>query len=150
MAEKNSTYVVRLFVHNNSPRAYECVAKDVMVKFDISETVYVDSRNVELAELNSKNGYYSAAIKGSITSSNASPKEYYDGVRFISKEPFHLKYVYGTAEYNNNHFKNGYILSDDIIKKHIRIGYDKMDGNIPGCYEYSGVATIKVMPFFDN
>ena len=52
---------------------------------------------------------------------------------------------------NNGIGKGGVVLSDDLIQADggILIGYDKLDGRIPGCYQYDGFVTIKVKAVFD-
>lgn len=49
----------------------------------------------------------------------------------------------------------GYKLGDEIVTKAasqngVQIGYDKIDGNIPGCYEYASYVTIRVKAVFDT
>lgn len=44
----------------------------------------------------------------------------------------------------------GFRLDDSLVDDWITIGYDKMDGRIPACYQYSSVTTIKVMPVFED
>ena len=59
-----------------------------------------------------------------------------------SSDNFYLEYVDGSAKYNNN--KGTFSLSNDVIISGATLGFDKMNGEIPGCYEYSGVVTINV------
>ena len=63
---------------------------------------------------------------------------------------FYLDYVEGSATFENNIFKNGTTLSDSIVNGGVKVGYDKLDGNLPGCYNYAGYVTIKVKPVFEN
>ena len=118
-------YTIRLFVHNNSPKGMDAIAKDVKATFSVPTTVS-----------------NSQTIIGYIDSSNAKPVRYWDEVTLKSNDNFYLEYVEGSAQYNNNkgHFK----LSNDVIINGVKLGYESMDGNIPGCYEYSGVVTIDV------
>ena len=37
-----------------------------------------------------------------------------------------------------------------VIGDWVSTGYDAMDGMVPTCYQFSIVATIKVMPVFDD
>lgn len=140
--EEGKTYLVRLYVHNNS-RIPTNVAKDTRISFTISDTKYVSSDEL-----------YEAAIHGYIKASNSNPKWVSDGVKFTSDRSFRLVYIIGTALFNNVVFNNigngGFILSDSIVGDWVTIGYDKMDGRIPACYEYDSVTTIKVMPVFED
>ena len=84
-------------------------------------------------------------IIGYLDSSNAIPSRYWDGVTLKSDQYFYVEYIYGSATYVNNGIaKDGIELSDDIIFKGVPIGYNSLDGEIPGCYDYDGQAIIKV------
>lgn len=98
----------------------------------------------------------SVQINGYISSSNAG--EYVDYVNFINDSgvPFRMKYVEGSAKLENNGFANaangGAQLSDAIVDAKdggVLIGYDGLDGKIPGCYQYAQYVTIKVKAEFD-
>lgn len=119
------TYTIRLFVHNNSPRGMEAIAKDVKATFSIPTTVAK-----------------SQTIVGYIDSSNATPGRYWDEVTLNASEDVYLEYVDGSAKYNNN--KGTFKLPNEVITSGATLGYTSMNGEIPGCYEYSGVVTIDV------
>lgn len=119
------TYTIRLFVHNNSPRGMEAIAKDVKATFSIPTTVAK-----------------SQTIVGYIDSSNATPGRYWDEVTLNASEDVYLEYVDGSAKFNNN--KGTFKLPNEVITSGATLGYTSMNGEIPGCYEYSGVVTIDV------
>lgn len=146
-AEDGETYIVRLYVHNNSPGGFDAVAEDTKVRF------YVP--------------YDSAAtqtVNGWLTSSNAVPQEYSDTVTFKSKDgtPFSLNYIYGSALLENGGFAhgNGVVLPDTITNQGNQtneaedewtlIGYEALDGRIPGCYEYINYVSIMVRVVYDH
>jgi len=62
---------------------------------------------------------------------------------------FTLNYVKDSALLENNIFKDGISLSDDLVSDGIKVGYEKFDGNLSGCYEYACYLTFKVQPIFD-
>ncbi len=79
-----------------------------------------------------------------IVADNATPKAVSDTVDFSGDDPFTLEYVPGSAQLWNNVFR-GATLSDSIVTNTgAQIGYDKIDGNIPGCEQFSGYVTINV------
>ena len=119
------TYTIRLFVHNNSPKGMDAIAKDVKATFSIPTTVS-----------------NSQTIIGYLDSSNATPTRYWDEVTLKSNDNFYLEYVEGSAKYNNN--KGNFTLANDIVTSGVKLGFTSMNGEIPGCYEYSGVVTIDV------
>lgn len=135
VAEEGKTYLVRLYVHNNNRKGFEKVATGVNANFNLPKVVSKESR-----------------VDGFINAANATPSRYWDSVVFKSDRNFYLDYVEGSALYENNAVgKNGGVkLSDSVVNGGVQLGYDKLDGNIPGCYEYSGIITIKVKPVFEN
>ncbi len=119
------TYTIRLYVHNNSPKGTDAVAKNVKATFSLPTNVAK-----------------SQTIVGYLDSSNATPTRYWDEVTLTSSEDFYLEYVAGSAVYKNN--IGQFSLSNDIIINGATLGYTSMNGEIPGCYQYAGVVTINV------
>ncbi len=119
------TYTIRLFVHNNSPKDMDAIAKDVKASFSIPTTVAK-----------------SQTIIGYIDSSNATPTRYWDEVTLNASEDIYLEYVDGSAKYNNN--VGTFALPNEVVTSGATLGYTSMNGEIPGCYKYSGVVTIDV------
>lgn len=140
--EDGKTYIVRLYVHNNNPygkdaaKAEAGTAKNVstsfIVPYDSAKTVRVD-------------GYIHAP--GTVY------ETYLDSVNFSSKtgNPFHLEYVGGSALFENNHFTSGTSLSDRVVNtaNGALIGYNKLDGRVPGCFDFDGIVTIQVKAVYD-
>ncbi|MDO4507901.1 MAG: hypothetical protein Q4B65_00710 [Candidatus Saccharibacteria bacterium] len=119
-------YTVRLYVHNNNPEGYNAVAKNVTAQFAIPTTIGKTQ-----------------TVVGYLNSSNATPNRYWDEVKFTSSENFYLEYLSGSAKYTNA--KMGTVsLSDNVIINGATLGYESLNGEIPGCYEYDGVVTIQV------
>lgn len=147
--EKGKSYLVNLYCHNNSPLGYDAVAENVQIRFEIHDTVFVKENDTDISAYN--DGYYCVAVHGHIYSSNASPDLYSDGVKFVSDKPFHLEYIPGTALFENNGIgaDGGIALDDSIISDWVMIGYDSLDGKVPGCYGFDSYSTIVVVPVFD-
>ena len=130
-------YYIRLYAHNNNPGGYDAVAEDTKVSFNIPQESAASIR-----------------VNGYITSSNAYPSEYVDYVDFVAEQPFHLEYVYGSALLENNGIgaDGGVTLSDDIVASEssgVLIGYDELDGKVPGGYEYTNYVTVMVKVVYD-
>jgi len=143
--EDGQEYIIRAYVHNNNPHA-ENVAENVRVFFSIP----MDSDT-------------NIPVYGFITSDNAEPSKYWDGLMFKSNSNFHLEYVYGSAYlYNNGIGAKGLQLNDDVVTKENgqQIGYYDyrtdpedpviLDGVIPGCHQYASYVTIRVRAVFDT
>jgi uncharacterized repeat protein (TIGR01451 family) len=124
--EDGKTYTVRLYVHNNSPLGVDKTAENVTVNFALPTTVGK-----------------SHTVVGYINASNAMPNRYWDEVKFVSDDNFYLEYVDGSARYTNT--KLGTVaLPNEVITSGAKIGYEGLDGKIPGCFAYDGEVTIEV------
>ena len=124
------TYTIRLYVHNNSPKGRDAIATGVKATFSLPTTVAK-----------------SQTIIGYIDASNATPNRYWDEVTLNASENVYLEYVAGSAKFNNKSEagqERTFNLPDSVITSGATLGYDSMDGKIPGCYGYSGVVTIDV------
>ncbi len=155
IAEDGETYVVRAFVHNNTisdevnwKQDGRGVAHDAKVAFNIPQ---VSDTQVD--------------IHGIVTASNAVPQQISDGVTFKSKngQKFHLEYVYGSALEENNAIEpwydaesnrhTGRTISDDIVKAKsggTSIGFESPNGELPGCYYFADLVSIKVKVVYDD
>ena len=133
--EEGKTYVIRMYIHNNNPKGVNAVAKDVTAQVDLPNMVSKEAR-----------------VTGYINASNATPSRYWDSLNLKSADgrAFYLDYIEGSALYENNIFKSGTTLSDNLVSTGVKLGYDKLDGNMPGCYEYAGYVTLQVKPVFEN
>ncbi len=139
MVEEGKEYVVRMYVHNNAASNLNLVAENVKA-FVVLPTETATS----------------ITVNGKISASNANPTTVWDGTTFKSKngEKFNLTYVKGSAKYYNT--KDGKLRTfnldtanyDLFTSKGMLLGYDKMDGKIPGCNQYSGYVTFHVKPQF--
>jgi len=141
VVEDGVEYVVRMYVHNNAASNLELVAKNVRAY-------------IVLPTASDK----SITVSGQLFSSNANPPSIWDQTTFVSANgvEFCLSYVDGSAMYHNA--KDGEVrtfnldeLNDDydiFTTKGVLLGYDQMDGDIPGCNEYSGYLTFLVVAHF--
>ena len=80
-----------------------------------------------------------------ISADNANPRIVSDSVDFSGVRPFTLEYIPGSARLTNNVFTSGTSLSDNIVTPAgALVGYNAIDGNVPGCGQFSGFVTMKV------
>lgn len=131
--QPGKTYTVRMYVHNNAASNLNLVAQNVTAKFNLpSETGK------------------SITVDGFLDSSNANPTEVTDQATFSSDQNFNLNLVQNSAVYENNAFgPNGVALPNSLFTSQgALLGYDKLDGKIPGCLQYSGYVTFEVKPQF--
>lgn len=125
--QNGKEYYVRMYVHNNAAANLNLVAHDVTAKFNVPTQTATRIQ-----------------IDGYLSSSNASPTEIWDQAVFSGASDFNLSYVQGSATYTNNVFTDGTALPDSVVGSGAKLGYDKMDGNIPGCFQYTGYVIFKV------
>lgn len=132
-------YMIRLHIDNNNCKGYDAVAKDTKVALSIP--TYSDVQ---------------IPVHGYIESSNATPPKYWDGIVFTSvgNRPFHLKFKPDTAMLHNDSMNtNGAQLSNDIVLKATEggalIGYDELNGEIPGGFPYQSKVTAWIVAIYD-
>ena len=124
--QNDKEYTVRMYVHNNAAANLNLVAENVTAKFNLPTTT---GKEVQV------NGFLSA--------SNSKPGEVYDHAKFVSDRNFNVALVPGSIIYENN--KGTHKLSESILTSTgVKLGYEKMDGKIPGCFEYAGYVSFKV------
>lgn len=121
--------VVRMYIHNNaneSTNSTNGMAKNTRVRIALPD--------VEGSELRAV-GYISA--------DNAIPKTVIDTVDFTSTEKFKVAYKPGSAIiYNAGPFKNGVKISDNVVTSGAPIGWDALNGDFPGCFEFDAQVQI--------
>lgn len=129
--QEGKEYFVRMYVHNNAATSLNLVAENVTASVNLPTTT---GKSIQ--------------VTGYINSSNASPKEVYDHATFTGDKNFNLAYVKSSLKYENNAFgPNGVALPESIFTSAgAKLGYDKLDGKIPGCFQYAGYVTFKVKP----
>ena len=135
-------YFVRMYVHNNAAANLNLVAENVTAKFNLPTTT---GKSLQV------NGFLNASNVGADTKGNKGAyAEVYDHATFNSTTNFNLSYVSGSLKYENNAFgAAGTPLPESIFTSAgAKLGYDKLDGKIPGCFQYDGYVTFKVKPQF--
>lgn len=135
-------YYVRMYVHNNAASSLNLVAENVTAKFNLPTTT---GKSIQV------NGFLSASNVGADGKGNPGTyAEVYDDATFSSTSDFNLAYVSGSLKYENNAFgAAGTPLPESIFTSAgAKLGYDKLDGRIPGCFQYAGYVTFIVKPQF--
>lgn len=138
--QEGKEYYVRMYVHNNAASSLNLVAENVTAKFNLPTTT---GKSIQV------NGFLSASNVGADKKGNAGKyAEVYDHATFNSDRNFNLAYVGGSLKYENNVFgAAGTSLPESIFTSAgAKLGYSKLDGKIPGCFQYAGYVTFKVKP----
>lgn len=128
--EDGKEYLVRILVHNNAKPQLNLTATNTRVAVNVPTNL---SNKITLDAF--------------LRADNAKPKEIWDNAVMTSDKKFNVAYVAGSAYYVNQlkPTGGGFTLSDSIVTNGgALVGYESMDGNVPGCFEYSGYAIFKV------
>lgn len=128
--------LLRVYVHNNASRDLNGqnytgsgVAKNTKVRIHLPTATEEALR---------ANAYISA--------DNAKPQVVSDTIDMVgqSGNKFEVEYVPGSAVQYTNAVPSGMKLSDSIVTSGAPIGYNQLNGVVPGCFEYTSIVTIKV------
>ena len=100
---------------------------------------------------------FPGTVKGNVVgnvrlgATNATPKEVFDEITFKSVQEVTMRYVPGSAQLHNfakpvaGSAERTFSLSDNLFGANgTLIGFDQMDGVLPGCNYYSGYITFQV------
>ena len=138
--KEDHEYVIRIYVHNNAASNLGLTARDVR------------------AFITLPNEYARTISVGCVISCpDANPERIWDGTSFYSDDerPFALMYVEDSLKYYTN--AGTFRLQDEtkgdylaFTNKGVLLGYDEMNGLIPGCMQYAGYLTFHVKPVFKN
>jgi hypothetical protein len=86
------------------------------------------------------------SVAANISADNARPRTVGDTVTFYSAAPFNLVYVPGSARLWNRAYPSGLSLPNMLFSgRGTPIGYQKMDGDVTGCFCQSGLITLRVL-----
>lgn len=129
--------LLRVYVHNNAADnlntvpdgqgGFKGIARNTKVRVNLP-TATADSLKA--------NAYISA--------DNALPQEVADTINLGGATPFGVEYQPGSATIYTNAVPTGMKLADSIVTSGAPIGYDKLDGIVPGCFKYTSIVTLKV------
>ena len=143
--ENGKEYVVHMYVHNDAASNLNLVAENVHA----SVLLPTDSAS-------------SITVSGLISSSNATPNKVWDETTFVSADgrDFTLDYVEGSAKFTNCDEETRdadkactasrtFALGNELFTQDgAALGYNQMDGNIPGCIAYAGWVSFHVKANF--
>lgn len=131
--EPGKEYLVRMYVHNNAADNLNESGRGISTGTKVMANVPTTTGN-------------QVQIDGFVSSNNAQPDKVWDDVVLKSDKRFNVAYVAGSSKYYNNvKPTTGFDLPDSIVTSAgAAVGYENMDGNVPGCFQYSGIATFRV------
>ncbi len=125
-------YVVYMYYHNNAAANLNLVATGTYAKTEIPAVV--------------PNGSNGTKAVGYIGASNAKPTQVWDDISFKNNTgaDIALRFVPGSATIHSLGSVNGKTMADSIATTGAPLGYNALDGKVPGCNEYAGYVTFRV------
>lgn len=132
--EPGNEYTVMVYFHNNA-------ASDLnAAEFDYRGIALDTTMRIQMPGI-VKNGER-ARITGVVSASNATPAEVWDeSYGTASKGDVALRYVQNSATIFSNGAIDGQKLPNELFTTGAKLGYDELDGKVPGCNEYAGWVT---------
>jgi len=125
-------YEVSSYYHNNAKTSLNAsgagIAKDVAMSTHLPSIIKVGEKGM---------------VSSTITSSNATPNKVWDEAYLTADVDVSLKYISGSAVVTSNGAVNGKVLPDSLFSTGTLLGFDSLNGVLPGCAEYSGFVTYK-------
>lgn len=125
-------YTVYVYYHNNAAENYNLVALNTYAKVEIPSVV--------------KKGSDGTKSVGYVGASNAKPTQVWDDIEFANKTnaDIALRYIPGSATIHNFGATNGAKISDQIVGTGAPLGYNSLNGELPGCNQYAGYVIFNV------
>jgi len=130
------TYVVSVYYHNNA--ASNLNASGV----GIAHGAYVMAQIPAVVD----NGSAGTKAVGYVGAANATPAQVWDDVSFSNNtgSDIALRYVPGSATIHNLGATNGQTMSDSIVTGGASLGFDSLNGDLPGCNQFAGFVTFEI------
>lgn len=126
-------YMVYVYYHNNAKTSLNAsgagVAQNTKLRMEMPSVL--------------KAGV-DADMNGYISASNATPGTVYDDSTMKSATDVALRMVSGSAKIFNLGATNGATLPDSILTTGTPLGFDSLNGVLPGCNEFAGYVTFKI------
>lgn len=85
-----------------------------------------------------------ARVTAFVGATNANPQQVWSEAYGSASGNYALTYVPGSATIYNWGATNGSKMPDSLYTTGAPLGYDKLDGNLPGCNNYSGYVIFKI------
>ncbi|MES2630494.1 MAG: LPXTG cell wall anchor domain-containing protein [Patescibacteria group bacterium] len=127
-------YEVSVYYHNNAKTSLNAsgvgIAHNTKLRMELPGVV--------------KSGV-NAALAGNISASNANPGTVYDEAygKNATSGDIALRYVTGSAKVTSNGAVNGQTLPDTLFTTGANLGYDSLNGDLPGCNQFAGYVNFK-------
>lgn len=124
--EAGKEYQVYIYFHNNAAANLNLVANNSAVQTQLPAVVKGDTQAVTY-----------------ISASNATPQKVWDEATLTSDGAMAIRMVPGSATIHSKGAVDGAKLPDSIITTGAPLGYNALDGKVPGCEQFAGFVTFR-------
>ncbi len=135
-------YEVYVFFHNNAKSSlnteehgFRGIAQNAQMRVQMPATVKAGEK---------------ARFTGFVSADNAQPKTVWDEAYGTSTADMALRYVQDSAKITSLGGVNGQTMPDSLFTTGAPLGFDSLDGKLPGCNEFSGYVIYKVQAVQPN
>jgi uncharacterized repeat protein (TIGR01451 family)/LPXTG-motif cell wall-anchored protein len=129
-------YTVMVYFHNNAAsnlnhaaNNYKGIATNTKMRVQMPATVKAGEK---------------ARITGFVSADNAQPGTVWDEAYGSASNNVALRYVPNSATIYSNGAVDGQKMPETLYTTGANLGYDKLDGKVPGCNEYAGWVTYNI------
>lgn len=132
-------YEVRVHYHNNAAPAFNDAAHQYK---GVARGAYLQVQPVRAVKAGGK-----ADVSARIGATNAAPQVVWDEASFTNPaaQELFLEYVPGSAKIHNKGALNGTAIDfHRLTTSRLSLGYDALDGNVPGCSQFEGEVVYRV------
>ncbi len=128
-------YYIRVRVHNNAAASLGLVAHNTRVSASVPTNIS-ESINVQ----------------ATVSADNANPQQVWDDVVLKGSERFGVGYVPNSARYyNDRNLTTGFEIPDSLYTTGgAPVGFESMNGDVPGCNEFAGALMFKVKVYSEK
>lgn len=131
--EPGKEYTVYVYYHNNADSSLNAsgvgIAQNAKLRMEMPSVL--------------KAGV-SADMNGYISASNATPGTVWDNSKMTSNKDIALRLVSGSATIHSLGAVNGSVLPDSLLTSGTSLGYDSLNGVLPGCNQYAGYVLFNI------
>ncbi len=141
--EVGKEYEVMIFFHNNAKSEYNT---------DETQSGIAKNCRLSISQPSGLIANSKTAITGIISSDNTKPKSITARAYVIASANVSIRYVPGSAKIGTNRMKNQPVPTNLFSEKGVLLGYDKLNGLVPGCTQYFGYIYYRIKidkPAFD-
>jgi len=129
-------YTVMVYFHNNASTSLNSEANDYMgIALNTKMRVQMPA-TVKAGE--------DARITGFVSADNANPGTVWDEAYATASNNVALRYVPDSATITSNGAVNGQKMPETLFTTGANLGYDALDGKVPGCNQYAGYVTYNI------